>query len=687
MKRLAQDILGRWHWIALGLILGFLGAAYYLAKTPKQYTGTASLLIKQQTASVMAHDQVDEIDMRSVEAMNTIAERIRRMDLLERVASRQDVRELPGLMPPTVDWTPDWLRVKLGQMPAAGDSAHQAPPPAAALGGMISGWLGVSIRRYTRLLDISITHPVPEVAKALADAVAREYLAEIANARTEGRSNSIDLLEKESKEARTSLQAARSALSIYSRALDVHKALETKETEVATLKRRYLAKHPKMITAAAELKQLEEQFIREFDVARLAATDKSYWDATGKELPDPQTHAEDYLRTARQQLLARIGVLESEIQTSTLVYNSMQTRRQETSINQESEESSAEVSNLARVPGAPSAPMPTKVLTTGSLGGLAGGLLLALVFIRLDNKFHTVSQVIGETGITVLAAVAEVKLPHLAAAEQQFRKRNPTDSLELGKTWDKRLVFRPGTSSTSYAEMYRVLRASISLLGDEMKRKITLFTSALPGEGKTLTAANFALAAAGQGRKTLLIDLDLRKPSVHKLFNLVREQDQGGATECLANLASFDQVICRDTGQKNLHFILSGKRPPNPGELLNTGHLNEILAQACLEYDVVVLDTAPILAVPDTRTIARLAHNVCLVVLAEYVPKGAVRRTLVILEDDGTTVSGIVFNGFKERRRLMGENYSYGYYKTSRYGRAYRYGYVSYGAYGSNSEK
>ncbi len=685
MKRLLNDLIGRWYWIALGLILGFLGANYYLIKTPKQYTATASLLIKQQVASVMARDQTEEIDLRSIEAMNTVAERIRRLDLLERVASRQDVRELPGLVPLDIDWMPDWLRNKLGKS-AATDSAKQAPPPA-ALGGMISGWLQVSIRRGTRLLDLAITHPVPEVSKALADAIAREYLAEIANARTAGRSNSIDLLEKESKQARTSLQAARSALSSYARTLEVHKSLDTKENEVAMLERRYLAKHPKMIAVTAELKQLQDQFLREFDIARQSASDKAYWEVAGKELPDHAAHPDEYLRIARQQLLARIGVLESETQSSTLVFNNMLTRIKETSVNQESEESSAEVSNLARVPGGPSAPVPNKVLVTGSMGGFACGLLLALLLIRIDNKYHTVSQIASATGVNVLAAIAEIRLHHLDVAEQQYRKRNPDDKDDFHKLWNKRLVFRRGTSSTSYAEMYRVLRASISLLGDETRRKITLFTSALPGEGKTLTSANFALAAAGQGRKTLLIDLDLRKPSTHKLFGLAREQPQGGITECLANLAPFEQVICRETGQANLHLILSGKRAPNPGELLETGHLKEVLAQACREYDVVVLDTAPILAVPDTRMVAPLAHNVCLVAQAEYVPKGAITRAIEILDEDGTHLSGIVFNGFREKRRLMGENYSYGYYKTSRYGRAYRYGYGAYGAYGSDEKK
>jgi capsular exopolysaccharide synthesis family protein len=439
-----------------------------------------------------------------------------------------------------------------------------------------------------------------------------------------------------------------------------------------------------MVAVTAELKALQERFVREFEVARQAATDKTYWDVAGKDLPNSETKPDEYLLAARQLLLARIGVLESEIGSSTSVFNSMLTRIQESSINQESEESSAEVSNLARVPGWPSAPNANQILTQGSMFGLSGGVLLALMLIRFDNKFHTVSQVVGETGVTVLAAISDISLSHLAIAERSFRKRNPGEDKGYHDNWDKRLLFRRGTSSTSYAEMYRVLRASVTLLGDESTRKITLFTSALPGEGKTLTSCNFALAAAGQGRKTLLIDLDLRKPSVHKVFGLAREKELGGITECIANLAPFEQVICHESGQENLHLILGGKRAPNPGELLETGRLLAILEQACHEYEVIVLDTAPLLAVPDTRIIAPLANNICLVVHAEYVPKGAVRRVLGILEEDGTALSGVVFNGFREKRRLMGENYSYGYYKSSRYGRAYRYGYGSYGSYGSD---
>lgn len=686
MQVLLSNLLGRWYWIVLGLVLGILGAAYYLSKTPKQYTATTTLLLKQQTANVMSRDQVDDIDMRSIEAVNTVAERIGRMDLLERVAARQDVRSLPGLVPVEVNWMPEWLAGTLSRETPSADSKPQSAPPPAALGGMIGSWMKISIRRGTRLLDISITHPVPEVTTAVADAIAFEYLAEIVSARTENNNDSIHLLQKQSEEARSSLQLARGSLAIYARALEIHKILDVKEAETAGLQRRYLARHPKMVTASAELRSLQEQFLREFNVAREDHNEKVQWDTAAKDLPDHLAEPEKYLRMARQKLLGRIGVLESEIQSSTLVFNSMLTRIEETGVNQASAVSSTEISNLARTPGAPSAPVPTKIFAMGGVGGLAAGLAVALLLSRLDNKFHTVAQIAGEMDVTILAAIAEINQQHLAAANREFRERHPENKENFHAKWDNRLLFRPGASTTSYAEMYRILRASVSLLGDENKRKVTLFSSALPGEGKTLTSANFALAAAGQGRKTLLIDLDLRKPALHKIFGLPREQERGGSTECLAGQVPFEQVIIRDTGVENFHLILSGKRSPHPGELLSTGRLNVILDEACSLYDVVVIDTAPILAVPDARIIAPLVNNVCLVCRAEYVPKGAVRHVLSVLAEDGTSLSGVVFNGFREKRRLIGQNYSYGHYKTSRYGKAYRYGYGSYGAYGNEDD-
>ena len=676
VKQILLDFARRWHWIVLGCIIGLVCASFYLSKTPKLYSTSARLLIKTQNKTVM-NGQVNEgFDMGTQEGLNTVAERVRRLDLLTRVGSRQDVRDLPGLVPPQIDWTPDWLREKLHR-PAVIASERASVPPPLALGGMISSWLNVSIVRGTRLLDISVTHPVPEVAKAVSDAIAREYLAEVTGEITEGLGSTMDLLDKEVRESKAKLQAANSAFSSYSRALEVQKALEAKENEVALLRQKYRDLHPKMITGNAELKNLQDNFIREFDLARQSSADRDYWETASKELPDKAVDRDGYLAAARQKISARIGLLQSEITNETALYTGMMTKMGQSSVEQQAREAPAQISNLAPVPGAASAPIPQSIMIQGGAFGIMGGLLIAFLFIRLDNKFHNVTQLAGETGTNILAAISDIKPQYLVEAEKQFRKTNPDAQIaSANPNWDSRLVFRPGTSATSYAEMFRVLRASVSLLGEEKKRRVTLFTSALPGEGKSSVSANFALAAAAQGRKTLLIDLDLRKPSLHKFFGVAREREEGGITECLANLAAFEDVIIRDTGRENFHLIVSGKRAPNPGELLETGRLAAILDRAWRDYDLIVLDTAPILPVPDTRIVAALAQNICLVVRAEYTPRGAVRRVLEIMDDDGTNLSGIVFNGFKERRRLMGENYSYGHFN---YGGKYGSIYGSYG--------
>jgi capsular exopolysaccharide synthesis family protein len=669
--------------------LGGLGAAYYLSKAPKLYSASASLLIKQETATVMNKDQVEEIDMRSMEGLNTVAERIRRHDLLTRVGSRVDVRALPGLIPPEVDWTPEWLdrwlkRFKPGDSSADSNRSQGGPPAATVLAGYLGSWMTVSIRRGTRLLDIEFKHQVPEVAKALADAVAREYLADLASAGTETRSNQSDTLVKQSEEARGKLQAAESALANYNRAIEAHKALEVVERAVGQLSRRYLPKHPRMIAATSELKETKERFLEEFNVAIGSKADAEYWQTSGAEIESSKSDPDAYLRMARQLLLARTGVLKGETASQMSVFNAMLTRLEEQNVNSLGGGSSADINGFALLPGRAIAPVPALVFAVGCGGGLAAGLLLAFLLIRLDSVFHSVAQVEAETGVPVLAAVSDINLRHLDQAIKGALKRGKRVELTpVQGEWDPHLLFRPGTTSTSYAEMFRILRASISLLGDETKRKVTLFTSALPGEGKSLTSANFALAAAGQGRKTLLIDLDLRKPSIHRVFGFGRSEHGPGITEWLAGQVPLEEVTIRDTGAENLHLICAGSVAPNPGELLSMSRLKELLAESRERYDCIVLDTAPLLAVPDTRTIARVVDTLCLVVRAEYVPKGAVLRTLEVLGSADTPPAGIIFNGYREVRRMVGQNYSYGAYRMSRYGKTYQYGYGSYGAYGA----
>lgn len=188
-----RSLFPRWYLLLPCLVLGYLGALYHLSKAPKQYTATATLQIKPKTARDFRSGESELRDLK------TMGERIKRPDLMERVASRQDVRDLPGLMPTVIHWQPEWLRRKPG---SAQDHASPLPPPPGILGDMVSRWTKVSIRPGTWLIDVSVTHPVPDVSPSLADALIREYLAEIHGSLSRERA-----------------QARATALHLYARAL------------------------------------------------------------------------------------------------------------------------------------------------------------------------------------------------------------------------------------------------------------------------------------------------------------------------------------------------------------------------------------------------------------------------------------------------------------------------------------
>jgi polysaccharide biosynthesis transport protein len=677
-KMLLFALIGKWYWVALAVILGAAGSAYYLSKAPKVYSARSSILVKEQTGAVLGKDQADEINMSSVIAMNTVMEQLKRQVLLERVAARDDVRALQGIVPQEARWLPrvldDWLGNKEERA-----LVTTGRIPTEVLAGMIGNWTSVSMRRGTRLLDVSVSHTSPQVAKVVADAISLEYILETTGAKSSGRSSTIELLAEKSEESRQSLQESQKAFSAYQRALAGHEELQIKEREVVELKRRYRAKHPEMINALAQVENLQTRFLNDFAAAVKSGADASYWQDSEVQLESSGDDLPERLEEARRRLLSRTAVLKSEIQSQESVFNAMLTKMQQVDVNQAEQESAVEISSLARIPGIPVGPVTSKVMMMGLLGGLFAGLGVAFVAIRLDNKFHTVMQVEELLGAPVLAAVSIILPGWKAKGPAKSLSQEELEAIERQKDWDPKLVFRQALANSSYAEMYRVLRASITLLGPEAKRKVTLFTSAIPGEGKTMTSVNYALAAAGQGKRVLLIDLDLRRPSVHASFGLQRDSNQKGVTGYLAGKHSFEEAITPGISGTGLDLMASGVSAPNPGELLNSTRLNSLISEAREKYDLVVLDTAPLLAVPDTRVIAPYADNICMVIRAEYVPKGAAKRAVWLLNSGRTPLAGVVLNAFRESRRLIDFNYSYGYYKYGSGGSPYGSGKETYG--------
>jgi capsular exopolysaccharide synthesis family protein len=221
------------------------------------------------------------------------------------------------------------------------------------------------------------------------------------------------------------------------------------------------------------------------------------------------------------------------------------------------------------------------------------------------------------------------------------------------------------------AEAFRTLRTSLSTLGRAEERRVFLFTSAMPAEGKTFCSVNYAASLAQLGRKTLIIDADLRRPCIEASL-LGQENGNAGLTDYLTGEKTLDQVV-QSTKVENLFFISGGSTAANPAELLAKDGLSSLIQNALQHYDRVVLDSAPINAVSDTLLMLKSVHTVCLVVRAAHTSSRYVFRCVQLLQSAEASLSGIILNRMPRRRR-SGYGAYYDYQHHGKYGKEGVYG-------------
>jgi capsular exopolysaccharide synthesis family protein len=224
--------------------------------------------------------------------------------------------------------------------------------------------------------------------------------------------------------------------------------------------------------------------------------------------------------------------------------------------------------------------------------------------------------------------------------------------------------------ASSLAEAYRTLRVSLSMLGPEEERRVLLFVSAIPEEGKTYTSLNTAVVLAQQGYRTLLIDADLRRPSLHKAIQ-ARVQMPIGLTDFFSGNSKLQEVI-QQTDIENLFLLPAGRRAPNPAELLSSSDLGKLIEQLLKKFDRIVIDSAPVNAVSDTLVLAPHAHKTILVIRAGKTHRKAIERGLLLLRKSGAKLAGFVLNRLPTGRAASYYYYYYGdkYEKDSAYGSA-----------------
>ncbi|MBT9152749.1 MAG: Tyrosine-protein kinase YwqD [Firmicutes bacterium] len=208
--------------------------------------------------------------------------------------------------------------------------------------------------------------------------------------------------------------------------------------------------------------------------------------------------------------------------------------------------------------------------------------------------------------------------------------------------------------SSRIAESYRVLRTNLQFSSLDKPLRTLVLTSTAPAEGKSTTVANLSIAFAQTGSKVLLIDADLRRPSLHKVFQI---SNQVGLTNLLVQNAP-SELALREVGVPNLRVVTSGPIPPNPSEVLGSLRMRELLATLAQSFDYIIMDTPPVLAVADSTILASLVDGVVLVVAAAEVSVDKVKKAKAQLDGVRAHLLGVVLNGFEHE---ASEDYYYYY--------------------------
>ncbi len=293
----------------------------------------------------------------------------------------------------------------------------------------------------------------------------------------------------------------------------------------------------------------------------------------------------------------------------------------------------------------PASPQLRLVAVLAIAGGLCIGAGIAYVQDVLDDRFGSPEEISGQLGVPVLSIIRKL------------------DALQGSGLATVHTFNSPNAAQT---EAFRTLRTALTL-GTVATDRIAI-ASAEPGDGKTTVTANLAVSFAQAGKKTLVIDADLRKPGMTALMGLKGKHGVADILSSRENPASAAAKLVQRTELKGLDVLPAGLRRPNPAELLSGPNFVELLAWAEATYDKVLVDCPPVLAVSDAQIIGRLVDGAILVVQPQKNHRRLVARACYNFAATGSHVLGIVANGLSAH---SGRGYGYGY----GYGKGYGYGY------------
>jgi polysaccharide biosynthesis transport protein len=438
-------------------------------------------------------------------------------------------------------------------------------------------------------------------------------------------------------------------------------ALRTKEADLkiqaAELNTQFGPSYPKLSVLNNQLKEVDSQIQNEMKKI-VSKVRGQYSAALQREnmLRDALDKQKQEANKLNESAIA-YTLLKRDVDTNRQLYEGLLQKLKEAGVSAGLKSNNFRIVDGARPPTAPIEPNIPRNLLFAAVLGLASGVGLAFLLEGLDNTVRTTEQAQMISGV---ASLGMIPLGSKSAREGPNPKR-----LVIASSKEAVELVTQVRPQSQMAESYRALRTSLLLSSIGAPPKVIVVTSALPQEGKTTTSINTAVVLAQKGVRVLLIDADLRRPSIHKTLGM---GPHSGLSNVLTGSTTLEQAISPSTVLPNLFVLPSGTPPPNPAELLASANMRDLLNQLREQYDHVVIDTPPSLSVTDAVVLSPRADAVVLVIRSAQTTKQALRRSRDVLMQVNAKVVGVLLNAVD----LSSPDYYYYYEYQGKYARYYR---------------
>lgn len=490
--------------------------------------------------------------------------------------------------------------------------------------------LSVSERgRSSGILSLTYTAPSRTEAQRILDAIARVYVRQNIDRSAAEADSSLEFIESQLPAARDRLRTAEAALDAYRQTQDTIDVdfqtsslltqlatvenelgvLEDRETEIAD---RYTRNHPiyqQLLEARTRLLEREEELRGQVD-----------------SLPETQRE---------------IVTLTRDVELAQEIFTQLQVRLQEVQVLRASTVGNVRIVDVAEAAPSRISPNRNRILALSLVIGLMLGIGAALL-LAWSRRGVRSAQEIEALGLPLFATVNETP-----AGRVNLRRRERVDILAEKE---------PGDLSV---EAIRSLRTSLHFGMLDAKTSSVAVTSAAPGAGKSFTCVNLAVVSAQGGLRVCLVDCDMRRGQLRKYFGLSRQG--AGLSDVLSDVSPLADAL-HETHIENLHVIPAGAYPPNPSELLMRDRLGTLIRELDAQFDLILLDCAPTLAVTDPVIVAREAGAVLMVVRFGTTPIDEVRAVKSTFDTVDIPITGVVLNGFDPKvAKADGGAYAYSY--------------------------